>query len=86
MKRDAAPWLRTRFRGQPCLAVAIPAAIYLRRPLRFVHAILALVLLVAARALAVYKPFGNDRSWGAQVTEQRRPAGSYPQVLGQRVH
>ena len=41
-----------------------------------VHAILALVLLVAATALAVYKPFGMTAYGKRRFEEQRRPVSA----------
>lgn len=44
-----------------------------RNPSPMVHAILALVLLVAATVLAVYKPFGLS-PYGSRKLAERRPA------------
>ncbi|MEO5820766.1 MAG: DUF2269 domain-containing protein [Vicinamibacteraceae bacterium] len=41
-----------------------------------VHAILALILLIAATVLSVYKPFGTTAHGERRVEEQRRPRRS----------
>jgi hypothetical protein len=47
-----------------------------RNPSPLVHAILALVLLIAATALAVYKPFGLT-PYGARLHQRQRSGTAY---------